>query len=295
MSFASDPQAEVARIRAIVKPRNAMSALEERYGGMEEFVATISYDPEYKNVMNEDLPLFRRAELAGFSLTEFMVIIGSPEFKVLRRKELLNLRWTDNREAKHIEHMIDVAENKPRKTTTQTGKIVEVDHSPADIIASGKYLAELRGTPVDKSQQQVRGGVTIIIENHNGRGSLDAAQTIDIDMEDYHRPQIAGGAPPPGILERTQRPALLVGDRSAAGAEGDVGAFYGRRASEEEEAQEIARRAARSGGDVDVQTIGRGSGRPIRRQGDPPVGVHHITPAERAGARASAIEFERDD
>ena len=131
------------------------------------------------------------------------------------------------------------------------GTFGEVDQAPADIIAAGKYLNELRGTPVE-SKGGAGGGAGITINIHNANNeSPERVEVTDVsfavqDAPDVHRPARAGQLPPPGVLGRGSPAAPRAATQLGSGGDGGLGALYGESAEEADEAAEIARK--REGG-----------------------------------------------
>ena len=183
--------------------RNALAIIDRDYGSIEDFALDIL--SEKRDALDESLPMVKRADIAGLPLTVFARIISSPSFRAILRTELVNTAFGIETESKHIEAVASVAKGDSRLVMNAKGDFGKVDQAPTDIISAGKYLNELRGTPIEKSA----GSAPSVIINIGAanKGDADATPTIDVAVESY-RPQRAGGLPPAGIRGRPGQAAL---------------------------------------------------------------------------------------
>jgi len=220
----------------------ALALIETQYGSLEDFAYLVLTDEAKRDVLNESIPLVRRADLAGMPMVAFVKLMQHPDFKALLRTTLVNRHFDILAETRHLEAVAGVAQNTKRLVMSSKGTMGMVDQAPSDVIAAGKYLNELRGTPVEQKGVANLGGVQINIYNAT-REVQDVPITIDATAS-VHRPQAAGDLPPAGVLGRgapsaPAKPSIL-------GASGDdgVGAFYGEAAEEADAAHRAAQRAA---------------------------------------------------
>lgn len=220
--------------------RTALAVIDRDYGSIEDFA--IALLGEKRDALDESLPLARRAEVADVPVTVFARIISSPQFRALLRVDLVNSVYGIEDEREHIMHVGRVARGSMKTVATASGKIAKVDQSPGDVIAAGRYLNELRGTPIEKTQQQAP-SIVINIGGAEPGDDRDDAPTIDVDVEPY-RPQRAGGLPP-----RAARARFGTAARGNAIPEShvdsDLGSVYGPNAEEQDEDWKLAQKAKR--------------------------------------------------
>lgn len=221
--------------------RNALAVIDRDYGSMEDFaIAVLS---EKAEALDESLPMAKRAEAVGLPIPVFARILASPQFRALLRMDLVNTAFGIDTERRHVEHMAKVASGARRLTMSPSGKMGEVDQTPTDVIAAGKYLNELRGTPVDKGQASAPSLVINIGGIPVGERISVETPTIDVDVE-HHRPQRAGGLPPEAVRGRfgpsVQNPALPKSNVDEA-----LGSLYGERAQEQDEDHALAEKQKR--------------------------------------------------
>lgn len=217
--------------------RSALSVVEQQYGSLEELAYHILENKQ--DALDETLPLAQRAELVGLPMLVFARILQDPMFRQILRADLVNAAYGLAEEEHHIKAMVKVAKNEPRVVVTNKGNIAEVDQMPTDIIAAGKYLNELRGTPVETKRGSAFTGVTVNFENVTiavGKDEDDRTVTIETDL---HRPGRAGDLPPVAVQGRG---AAAVPLPAASGSADDagLGTLYGDSAREADEAHALA-------------------------------------------------------
>ena len=213
--------------------RTAIAVIERDYGSLEDFVIGLISDK--REALNDNLPLPKRAELAGLPLPVFARVISSPQFRALLRIDLVNTAFSIDSELRHIQKVASVATGEPRLTMSPSGKIAHVDQAPADLIAAGKYLNELRGTPIEKATQSAH---SIII--NIGKAEDNDATSITIDAEAIpYQPQRAGGLPPSGIRTGIATPKLS-GSAPQPTMDKELGHLYGAGAEEADEDHALA-------------------------------------------------------
>lgn len=216
--------------------RTALATVEEQHGSVEELAYLVL--SEKREVLDDSIPLPARAAKVGLSAVVLARVLASPEFKLILRADMVNSHFGPEREEEHVQHMAGVATGKDRRVMNSKGQIGYVDQAPADVIAAGKYLNELRGTPVER-QQPIGQGLVVNFYQLDGadRGRTGAGyesdladRTIEAEPVGY-RPRRAGDLPPPGVLSRASGSALLpAADESNVDA--SIGAFYGSGAQE---------------------------------------------------------------
>jgi len=220
--------------------RTALAVIDKEHGSLEDFAIFIL--AEKTAALDEDIPLPKRAEMVGLPIPVFARILASPQFRALLRTDIVNSAFGIQNEQKHIESVVKVARGDVRTVMSASGKIGEVDPAPGDLIAAGKYLNELRGTPIEKSQQQAP-SLVINIGSPATLKEGDDPRTIQVDVESY-QPQRAGGLPPSGVRDRFAAPARrdsLPQPQVDAG----LGGIYGPSAEESDEDHKLAEKQKR--------------------------------------------------
>lgn len=231
----------------------ALTVIEREYGSVEEFAYRLLSDPELKVALDDAQPMTRRAEIAQLPLGVFARVIASPAFRTILRADLVNQAYGLEAEAQHIQQMSKIARGEKRLVMNAKGNYGEVDQAPTDVIAAGRYLNELRGTPVESKGTALGGGITINIHNANNE-QPERVEVTDVsfavqDAPDIHRPARAGQLPPSGVLGRGSPAAPRAATELGTGSDGGLGAIYGESAEEADEAAELARK--RAGGAVE--------------------------------------------
>lgn len=223
---------------------NALALIENQYGGVEDFAYHLLGDEERRKALDDSLPLVRRAEIAGLPLPVFARIITSTQFRTVLRSDIVNRAFDLMGEAEHIQQVAGIARGKKRTVVSNKGNLVEVDQAPTDIIAAGKYLNELRGTPIDARAPSV-GGITVNIHNVNGPSEVQHAEiTVDVAPA-VHQPRRAGDLPPPGVLGRRREAVPDAATGYGASVDAGLGTLYGEGAEEADEAHALAEKAKR--------------------------------------------------
>ena len=217
--------------------RAALAIIDRDHGSLEDFVIAILGDK--RDALDETLPLAKRADIAGLPLPVFARVISSPQFRALLRVDLVNMAFGIRNEQKHIEKVASVACGDLRLTMSPSGKLAEVDQSPTDVIAAGKYLNELRGTPIEKTTQSAP---SVIINIGRVEEQDASTPTITVEAGDVpYRPQRAGGLPPPGVRGVAQAPRLG-GTTKEPGVDSELGHLYGSNAEEADEDHALAQK-----------------------------------------------------
>lgn len=212
---------------------NAIAIVEQKYGSIEELGYLIL--EEKRDALDESLSLPVRAEAVGLPVTVFARVLASPAFRSMLRADLVNTRFGFTEEEKHITHMVGVAQGEERRVMNSKGDIGYVDQAPGDVINAGKYLNEMRGTPIEEKTST---GRSIIVNFHMASGGDDVPRTIDVTPNVY-QPSRAGELPPAAVLSRTGTPAL---DAKPTQPRVDVefGTLYGEGAKEKEADLDLA-------------------------------------------------------
>lgn len=184
----------------------ALAAIEEEFGGVEEFAYAILTHPKKNLVLDETESITTRAEAVGMPILLFSRIMSTPAFKAALRTAIVNSNFGFFDEEKHIQEIVKVATGEERKVMSPKGTIGLVDQAPGDIIAAGRYLNDLRGTTVDPKGGGA-GGSTISIQILNAnQETVEAATRLTIEQDtEVHQPRRAGALPPRGVLERGSR------------------------------------------------------------------------------------------
>jgi len=225
--------------------RSALSVVEQQYGSLEELAYHILENKQ--DALDETLPLAQRAEMVGLPMLVFARILQDPMFRQILRADLVNSNYGLAEEEHHIKAMVRVAKNEPRTVVTNKGNLAEVDQMPMDIIAAGKYLNELRGTPVEAKRGSAFTGVTVNFENVSivvGKAEDDRTITVETDV---HRPSRAGDLPPAAIQGRGSASVPLPAATSKTDDAG-LGTLYGAGAGDEDDAHTLpARREGEEG------------------------------------------------
>jgi hypothetical protein len=210
-----------------VNERTALAVIDRDHGSLEDFV--ISLLGEKREALDDTLPLTKRAEIAGLPLPVFARVISSPQFRALLRVDIVNSAFGIEAEMQHVERVAGVARGEQRLVMSPSGKFGRVDQAPTDVIAAGKYLNELRGTPIEKATQSAPSVVINI-----GKADEDAT-SITIDTEAIpHQPQRAGGLPPAGVRGGFAAPKLGA-PAAQSQVDKELGHLYGANAEEADE------------------------------------------------------------
>lgn len=219
--------------------RSALSVVEQHYGSLEELAYHILESKQ--EALDETAPLARRADAVGLPMLVFARILADPMFRQLLRTDLVNRAYTLAEEEAHIKHMVKVATNEGRTVVTNKGNLVKVDQMPSDVINAGKYLNELRGTPVEGKRESAFKGVVVNFENVTITvGGDDAAESRTIEV-DAHTPRRAGDLPPDAVPRRNPATVPLPAPDSPP-VDSVLGDFYGESAREKDEADALARK-----------------------------------------------------
>jgi len=224
----------------------ALTVIEREYGSVEEFAYRLLSDPELRVALDDAQPMTKRAEIAQLPLGVFARVIASPAFRTILRADLVNQAYGLEAEAQHVRQMSKIAQGEKRLVMNAKGNYGEVDQAPTDVIAAGRYLNELRGTPVESKSAALGGGITINIHNANNEAP-EQVEVTDVsfsvqDAPNIHRPARAGQLPPSGVLGRGTSAAPRAATELGAGSDGGLGAIYGESAEEADEAAELARK-----------------------------------------------------
>lgn len=205
--------------------RNALAIVEQEYGSLDELAYVIL--DQKQEALDESLSLTERAAAVNLPLTVFARVLSSPIFRAMVRADMVNNVYDFTAEEHHIRHMSKVAAGDSRKVVTAKGDIAFVDQAPTDVIAAGRYLNEMRGTPVE-TRTAAAGGITINIQQV--RPEEDRAEVLDAQVV-VHQPRHAGELPSSAVPGGSATPdavPLLPGK----GLDADFGAFYGESAAE---------------------------------------------------------------
>jgi hypothetical protein len=236
-----------------VNERTALAIIDRDHGSLEDFV--ISLLGEKRAALDENLPLVQRAEMVGLPLPVFARVLASPQFRALLRVDLVNLAFTLGGELEHIQRVSGIARGERKRVMSASGAFGDVDQAPADIIAAGKYLNELRGTPIEKGATNAP-SVVINIGRPDAVGGVSAEVTIDADVVPY-RPQRAGGLPPSGA--RIGSMAAVPGNTlPQSQVDAGLGTLYGVGAEEADEDHALVEKQRR--GEVGADGSERTSG-----------------------------------
>ena len=234
--------------RGDLASHTVLALVEREYGSVDEFfVGLLQRAPE---ALDESLPLPKRADAAGLSLPIFARLLATPQFRMLVRAEMVNTIYGFTAERRHFEEMARVATGERRLVSTSKGDLVEVDQTPTDVIAAGRYLNEARGTPIE-ARQGPAGGIHLHIgspdasvEVEGGEGSIHVR--VDSGERDAptHLPRVAGDLPPSRVQARSSAPA---GQLPAESQRSDAafGSLYGADAIEADEEHRVTEKSLR--------------------------------------------------
>lgn len=219
--------------------RGAIAIIEREHGSLEDFAVLIL--SEHREALNTDVSIMKRAQMVGLPVTVFSRIIASSQFRQMLRVDLVNKAYDIEAEMSHVGKVVEVASGKEKAVVTPQGHLAYVDQNPRDVMEAGRYLNELRGTPIEKASQSAPSVVINI--GQATPGGEDVSPTIDVALEP-HRPQRAGALPPAGVRARLGE--TVSGESPTRQPDDpDLGAFYGADAEEEDEDHRLREKAGR--------------------------------------------------
>jgi hypothetical protein len=201
--------------------KKAVEYVEEAYGSMENFA--IFCLTEGTKVLDSAVGVVERAKIAGLPVNALAYLITkSPKFRLVMRSAIANTQFGLLEEQEHVQTVVGIARNKGRKVVTNKGNTTMVDNTERGIIDAGRYLNELRGTPLDSSQKGVNVGVNVVFGQAEAALDHDPGRTITVAGHQInpHKPLRAGALPPSGALSRYQAGATGHGSGGAAGPYG---------------------------------------------------------------------------
>lgn len=220
--------------------RSTLSVIEQQYGSLEELAYHVL--EEKQEALDETLPLAQRADAVGLPMLVFARVLADPMFRQMLRADLVNKAYTLAEEEAHIKHMVKVAVNEPRTVVTNKGNLAEIDQLPVDVISAGRYLNELRGTPVEGKKDSAFKGVVVNFENVTVTvGADEPTEAITIEAA-AHVPRRAGDLPPEAVPARRPE-AVPLPAKPRPTDDGVLGDFYGDSAREKDADYELARRS----------------------------------------------------
>lgn len=231
--------------------RSALAIIERDHGSLEDFAIEVL--SEKRDALDSSIPITKRAQMVGLPVTVFARILASSQFRQMLRVDLVNDAFDIEAEREHVSAISNVARGRQKAVVTPQGQLAHVDQSPRDVMEAGRYLNELRGTPIDKGSQSAPSVVINIGQAEGPSEDERVPTTIDVAVEP-HQPQRAGSLPPPGIRARLGETAS--GDAPVGEShDPDLGTFYGDRAEEEDEDSRIAEKAQRlrSRNEIDLE------------------------------------------
>lgn len=197
--------------------RGAIQAVEEKYGSLEEFALYLIEHGD-STVLSESTSIVKKAEELDLSAPVVTAIMkNSPKFRALMRSIIVNHSFDLDAEAKHVQAVTNIAMNAGRRVVTNKGTVVNVDNSERGVIEAGKYLNELRETPVSSSRASNGSSIVINfgevipdgsdeVEDEEGAGvgggASDRTITVEGKTVKPHRPLRAGALPPVSARRR---------------------------------------------------------------------------------------------
>jgi len=226
----------------------AIAAVEDVYGSLEELVFFILSEHEDLLEGNTSIGTLSSTLNLDPNVAHFL-IHRSNKFRAIIRSDLVNREFDIMAESAHIHEVVRVATNEGASRMNAKGAIVEVDQSPADVMAAGKYLNDYRGTSIQPEKGRVSLGVQVNFIGVAGEGGpIIDVEAIEHDEDERpalprYRPARLGDLPPVDVRERY---ALSEGSSSRPpGRTGDELDFYSPEAEEEARDSILAARTRR--------------------------------------------------
>lgn len=197
--------------------KTALKRVETVYGSLEDFAYYI-LDTE-PAIMQSDLGISRRAELARLPLDAMQAIARSPAFRKLLGSMMSRTAFGIIEEQQHLEKVVKIAKGEGKTVMDQkTGRAVQVDNDEKAIMAAGEYLNRYSGTPLDTPKDTSGTRLNIVLVGSLTPGSLDpgagagggGSEVIDVDSVptvqgvplEPHQPLLPGQLPPRAALDR---------------------------------------------------------------------------------------------
>lgn len=217
--------------------RAAVEAVEKKYGSLEEFAIFCLEDG--KSVLKSTVAIEKKSKATGLDPDVITFLLNqSPKFRGLMRSMLVHKKFTVQKELDHIDKVVDIATNAGRTVATAKGDVVRVDNTERGMIEAGRYLNELRETPIKGGESNIHAALTVnyIVP----QPEVDDGKTITVDGAEVkrHSPLKAGALPPPAVRKRYDAPKQ---DASTAFGKDGIGADLDFTSSEAPGAEDIER------------------------------------------------------
>lgn len=219
----------------------SIAIVDDAYGGVDGFVQALLAD-ENDVALDDALPMTVRAEAAGLPLSVFAQVVRSREFITLLRAGLVRREFGLQVEAEHIQQVAKVARGEQRRVMSARGTFGDVDQAPTDVIAAGKYLNELRGTPVERTPQSAGVSFNINIENALVSVEVEHDSSALGEVDHRHSARRAGDLPPAGVLGRSGQAVREQLGSGTANFDRELGVIYGPDSEQEAYDHEVAER-----------------------------------------------------
>lgn len=263
--------------------RSALSVVEQKYGSLEELAYHILESKD--EALDESLSLTERADAVDLPVMVFARVLQDPMFRQLLRADMVNKSYGLTEEEYHVRHMVKVAMGEQKTVVSNKGHVVLVDQAPTDVIAAGKYLNELRGTPVETKKDSAFKGVVVNFENVTVNvGKAEGDEPITLEAE-VHRPRRAGDLPSAAVPTGGAASVPLPGQPRTSG-DSLLGDFYGDSAREKDEADALAQKQQGETPD------GREEVRPLRRRGKWPGALRRLEKRAQSVEQASKRPYD---
>lgn len=201
--------------------KTALKVVETVYGSLEDFAYYIlDVEPA---IMQSDLGIQRRAELARVPPDAMQAIARSPAFRKLLGSMMSRTAFGIIEEQQHLEKVVHIAKGGGKTIIDQkTGKPVQVDNDEKAIMAAGEYLNRYSGTPLDTAKESsgTRLNIVLVGSLAQGLGGPESGQDV-IDVESVpvvqgvplepHQSLLPGQLPPRAALARQREAEGPVG------------------------------------------------------------------------------------
>lgn len=189
--------------------RVALEQVTDKYGSLEEFALFCLTDG--KAILQTNVSITKKAKVSGVDADALNFILqNSEKFRALMRSVLVNKEFDLAQERNHVKTVVGIATNAGRKVVTNKGNTVSIDNTERGVLDAGRYLNELRNTPVKSGEGSNTAPVTIIFGAAGGEQKEldDDGKTITVDGGTLkrHSPLKAGALPPPAVRARYTGP-----------------------------------------------------------------------------------------
>lgn len=203
-------RASRTREMAPKRTRTALEPVEDLYGSIEEFAATVmDVCPGY---VEGDYGASEAAQALELPLSAFMRAIREPAFNKVLDQLAAYSEYSFRERKVAMRNLASIARSRKKTVMTRSGEPAEVDRDADEMIKADSHLRKIQGQPLEGERRQGGGGITIIFGGQDGQSLQEV--TIDVEanepsdegqaddageeVSDGYRGSKMGDLPPPG-------------------------------------------------------------------------------------------------